>query len=195
MDRGPAAFMSYVHSDDAYGRVIELRERLSQETQIQTGEEFVIFQDRVGISWGQNWKERIEESIDEVTFLIPIITPSFFNSSACRGELRRFLNREKELDRNDLILPIYYVNSPVLNDEERRASDELAQVIASRQYAGWRSLRHEPLTSPEVGSTLAELSSQIGQALLRTRASRGPNVQRMPQEAGNQSEKKVAALQ
>ncbi len=80
----PAAFMSYVRTDDRHeeGRITQFRERLSGEVQMQTGEDFPIFQDRNDISWGQAWEERIEQSIDEVTFLIPIITPSFFRSPA-----------------------------------------------------------------------------------------------------------------
>ncbi len=169
----PAAFMSYVHSDDKYGRLTEFRERLSDEVRVQIGEEFLIFHDRKDIHWGQNWKKRIEESLDEVTFLIPIITPSFFNSPACSDELQRFLEREKELKRDDLVLPIYYVDCPLLNDEEKRAGDELAQAIADHQYADadWRDLRFEPFTSPQVGKTLARLAVQIRDALDRVQAS------------------------
>jgi F-box protein 11 len=167
----PVAFMSYAHSDDKRGRLTEFHERLGDEVHMQIGEEFLIFQDRENILWGQNWKKRIEESLDEVTFLIPIITPSFFNSSACRDELQRFLEREKELKRDDLVLPIYYVDCPLLNDEEKRAGDELAQAIFAHQYADWRELRHEPFTSPQVGKTLARLAVQIRDALDRVQAS------------------------
>jgi len=168
-ERKPAAFISYVHSDDKYGHLTTLRERLSDEVRVQTGEEFPIFQDRKDILWGQNWKERIEESLDEVTFLIPILTPSFFNSPYCREELQRFIDREKQLRRNDLILPIYYLGCPLLDDEEQRATDDLAQVIASRQYADWRDLRFEPFTSPQVGKMLERLAVQIRDALQRVR--------------------------
>ena len=163
--------MSYAHSDDKRGRLTEFHERLGDEVHMQIGEEFLIFQDRENILWGQNWKKRIEESLDEVTFLIPIITPSFFNSSACRDELQRFLEREKELKRDDLVLPIYYVDCPLLNDEEKRAGDELAQAIFAHQYADWRELWHEPFTSPQVGKTLARLAVQIRDALDRVQAS------------------------
>ena len=168
----PAAFMSYARSDDQYGRLTEFRERLGTEVRVQIGEEFSIFQDRKDLLWGQNWKKRIEESIDEVTFLIPIITPSFFNSSACRDELQRFLEREKELKRDDLILPAYFIDYPLLNDEEKRTGDELAQAIADHQYADadWRDLRHEPFTSPQVGKTLEKLAVQIRDALERVQA-------------------------
>ena len=167
----PAAFMSYVHSDDNRGRLTEFRERLGDEVRVQIGEEFLIFQDRKDIQWGENWKKRIDESLDEVTFLTPIITPSFFKSHACRDELQRFLAREKELKRDDIVLPVYYVDCPLLNDEEKRAGDELAQAIFAHQYADWRDLRFEPFTSPQVGKTLARLAVQIRDALERVQAS------------------------
>jgi F-box protein 11 len=167
----PAAFMSYVHSDDEYGPVTRFCERLSHEVGTCIGEDFLIFQDRKNILWGQNWKERIRESLDEVTFLIPIITPRFFGSSACRDELQRFLEREKKLGRNDLVLPVYFVDCPLLNDEGKRARDELAQAIADHQYADWRDLRFEPFTSPQVGKTLEKLAVQIRDALERVQAS------------------------
>ena len=157
----PLAFMSYAHVDDADGRLTEFRQLLSTETQVQTGDEFPIFQDRDDIRWGQSWKDRIEKSLDEVTFLIPIVTPSFFKSEHCRGELRRFLVREKELGRNDLVLPIYYVNSPQLNNEAKRKTDKLAQAIHTHQYADWRELRHEPFTNPEIRKRFERLATQI----------------------------------
>src|SRR5215211_1463855 len=100
----PAALMSYVHSDDKYKQLTTLCERLSDEVGMQIGIEFPIFQDTKDIHWGQNWAQRIQNALtDEITFLIPIITPSFFNSQPCRDELARFLEVEKRLERNDLI--------------------------------------------------------------------------------------------
>jgi TIR domain-containing protein len=153
MDALPAAFMSYVHLDDAHeeGRLTEFRRRLSGEVRMLTGEDFHIFQDRKDIVWGQQWQHRIDESIDSVTFLIPIITPRFFKSMACRAELERFLDREAKLRRGDLILPVYYLNCPILDIEAKRETDPLARVIAARQFADWRDLRFEPFTSPQVG--------------------------------------------
>lgn len=164
------AFMTYVRFDDEHdnGRLTQFRERLSAEVRVQSGQEFPIFQDRNDINWGENWRERIDDSIDAVTFLIPIITPSFFASSACRTEVEQFLKREKKLKRKDLVLPLYYVDCPVVNQEAKRAKDEIAKAIASHQYADWRLLRFEPFTSPQVGKTLARLAVQIRDALERT---------------------------
>jgi len=179
-EKNPVAFMSYFRFDDQHdeGRLSEFRERLSEEVRMQTGEDFPIFQDR-NIEWGQNWKERIEGALKEVTFLIPIITPGFFKSPACRGELEKFIRYEKKLERNDLILSVYYVGCPLLNEEEKRNKDELAKVIASRQYADWRELRFEPFTSPQVGKTLAQLAIQIRKAIER--------------QAGERAKKKLEA--
>ncbi len=160
--------MSYTHVDNKYGRLTEFRERLSNEVHVQTGEEFPIFQDRDDILLGQNWRERIEAALEEeVKFLIPIITPSFFNSDACRKELELFLRREKALNRNDLILPVYYVSCRLLEDEKLRESDPLTQAIASRQWADWRGLRFEPFDSPEVCKAIERIASQIRLALER----------------------------
>jgi F-box protein 11 len=161
--------MSYVNLDDQHeqGRLTRFREYLSGEVGMQTGEPFDIFQDRKDIAWGQQWQERINHSLDAVTFLIPIITPGFFKSDACRDELERFLKREEELGRGDLILPVYYVKCPVLQDKAKREHDTLAQVIAARQYADWRNLRFKQFTSPLVRKALAKMAEQIVAALER----------------------------
>jgi len=167
MARTFAGFMSYVRVDDQHenGRLSELCSRLAGEVRMQLGEKFLIFQDRNDIAWGQQWKERIEGALDATTFLIPIITPGFFKSTACRDEVERFFERERKLVRSDLILPIYYVSCPILNDETLRATDFIAEAISARQYADWRELRFEPFASPSVGKTLAALAGQIIRAL------------------------------
>ena len=165
MPQIPMAFLSYVRLDDQHenGRLSEFCQRLSGEVRLQTGEAFPIFQDRNDIHWGEQWQQRIDESLDAVTFLIPILTPGFFRSPPCRAEFEQFLDRESRVGRRDLILPVYYVNCSILNDEARRGADLLAKTIAERQYADWRELRFEPFTSPQVGKTIAKLAEQIVQ--------------------------------
>jgi hypothetical protein len=166
MDAPPAAFMSYVNFDDTHedGRLTEFCRRLSGEVRMQTGEEFRIFQDRKDIAWGQQWQHRIDESLDAATFLVAVITPSFFKSKACRDELERFLDREAKLRRGVLILPVYYLDCPILNIEAKRETDALAKVIAARQWADWRELRFEPFTLPQVGKMLQKMATQIVEA-------------------------------
>src|SRR3984957_9712701 len=155
--------MSYARFNDMHddGQLSAFRERLAAEVRAQTGREFVIFQDRAYIAWGQNWQKRVDETLDSVTLLLAVITPGFFASKACREELDRFLERERELDRDDLILPVYYISARELDDSETRAADELATVLTSRQFADWRELRFEPLTSPVVRKAVAQLASRM----------------------------------
>lgn len=168
MAQGKAvAFISYVRADDSDGRITEFCRRLGEAVRQHTGEDFPIFQDRNDIRWGENWKVRVEEVLDEVTFLIPIVTPNFFQSQTCRLELERFLYREKELGRKGLILPVYYIDTPLLNDPARRATDELARTIAARQYVDWRELRLLDFDSPQVQGETTELVVQINDVLKR----------------------------
>lgn len=187
------AFMSYVRADDEHdkGRLTDFCNLLSKEVKAQTGEEFPIFQDRSDIKWGQNWKGLIEDSLDTVTFLIPIITPSFFKSIACREELERFIKREKNLNRNDLILPVYHISTPLIDDKTKRATDELAQVISDHQLADWRKLRFKSFSSSQVRIALEKLALQIREAIERVQASQKevlPESNSRAQDADNVSE-------
>ena len=178
-DRNPVAFMSYLHRVDQHdrGRLTQLRERLEGEIQVITGvDDFAIFQDRQDIRWGQQWKGRIAESLNDITFLIPIITPGFFNSRPCREEIELFLERERKLERSDLILPIYYIDYPDFNDEEHQRHDPLMMEIAKHQYADWRDLRHEPPTSATVDRMLSKLAVTFRDAIKERRAGALPNV-------------------
>jgi hypothetical protein len=132
---------------------------------LQIGRGFPIFQDREDITWGQQWKSRIDGAIDTATFLIPIITPGFFRSAACREELERFLEREKQLAQTDLVLPIYYVECAELEDAGKRGSDPLAQAIHSHQRVEWRSLRHG--SDRKVRRAITDLAKQIKKAISR----------------------------
>lgn len=159
----PAAFMSYARFNDQQddGKLTQFCQRLSAEVQVQTGEQFPIFQDRSDIAWGQNWQKRIDETLDAVTLLLVIITPGFFRSTACRAEVERFLAREGALGRDNLILPVYYVSTPEVEDPRRRETDELARVLASRQYVDWRELRFKPFASPVVRRAIAQLATRM----------------------------------
>lgn len=161
--RQPAAFLSYVHSDDDHddGRISSLRKRLEGEVRMHTGEPFPIFQDRNDLAWGQTWAERINSSLNEVTFLIPIITPSYFRSPACRSEFSTFALREKSLGVNELILPIYYLEADPMGSAYPEGTDEVADVLRARQWSDWRSLRFLDLKSREVSETIAQLAATI----------------------------------
>lgn len=164
MVREPIAFLSYVRSDDDHdnGQITQLRLKLEGELKAQTGRIFPIFQDRNDITWGQHWLQRIEGSLLEVTFLIPILTPSFFQSPACRHEFKTFALKERQLGLSKLILPLYYLTSDEL---ERSGVDEIGDVVRDRHWTDWRPHRFKPLTHVDVLEAVAKMASGIRVAI------------------------------
>jgi hypoxanthine phosphoribosyltransferase len=189
MPSQPAAFLSYARFNDLHddGWVSQFCERLSAEVRVQLGEEFPIFQDRKDVAWGQSWPRRIDQALDAVTLLLVIITPGFFRSAACRAEVERFLARERELGRDDLILPVYYVSTPEL-DDPRRHADELARALRSRQFTDWRDLRFEPLTSPKARRAVAHLATRMRDTFWRPPANPPTRLYEVASSAAVQSE-------
>ncbi len=160
--RNPIAFISYVRSDDQhdYGKISELRERIEGEVKIQTGRTFDIFQDRNDIRWGDEWKARLDGAILDVTFLIPIITPSYFNSSTCRYEFEKFLLREKTLGVGNLIFPIHYVDSEQL-DSKQDTVDGIATVLRARNWIDWRPFRFLSMRDQAVAELISRFATDI----------------------------------
>ena len=163
MSKNPIGFLSYAREDDVHldGRLTEFRRRLSGELVVQTGARFDIFQDTSDIAWGQDWGQCIGDCLDTAAFLVPIITPGFFRSQACRNEITRFALREKALGRRDLILPVYFIHCPFLEDESARQADPVVRLISERNYVDWRSLRFQSLRSTTSRKMLAKLAADI----------------------------------
>jgi cobaltochelatase CobT len=162
-------FLSYARFDDRHerGRLSLLRERLSGEVQIQTGRPFPIFQDQADLAWGDPWQARLQQALDGTSFLIPILTPSFFRSTACRREVGRFLHREQREGGSDRILPIYWVDSWALSHPAGLAGDPIARALAGRQWADWRALRLEPVDSLAWDRAIIALAQALRERLER----------------------------
>jgi hypothetical protein len=169
----PAAFLSYAHFDNRGDYVSRFRKLLSDEYRVQTGGEFVIFEDRNSLEWGVNWPKRIDESLNEVTFLIAVLTPNYFNSPNCRDELEKFLEREKRLGRDDLVLSLLLVETPGLGKSKEKTSDELVLAMSKRQLADWTQFRLTALTSVGMSKRIAELAGKVRQRLSSDRHGKG----------------------
>ncbi len=167
--RPPDAFLSYTRLDDRRerGKIGQLRKELEDEVRAVTGKLFEIFQDVDDIDIGERWSDKLDQILDEARFFIPIITPSYFESEACRDELAKFLKAEKAKGRADLVLPIYYIACDVLEDAELRTADPLATEIHRRQHHDWRALRHSSFSSKAVKIAFHELAQAIGRARRR----------------------------
>lgn len=169
--RPPDAFLSYTRNDDEYtgGQITMFRQHLELAVQAVTGKPFVIFQDVDGIGLGEHWQDKLDLMINQAQFFLPMITPSFFESRPCRAELEHFLKAERQAGRNDLILPIYCLDTDVLEDEAQRANDPLAQLIHERQGHDWRGMIFQPFETPDVKISLQRLARKIREASKRQR--------------------------
>jgi F-box protein 11 len=162
----PVAFLSYTRFDDDYsnGYLTELGAWLSKTVQQLTGQEFPILEDHQDVAWGQSWQARLEQMLDPAAFLVPILTPAFFKNEDCRQEVAQFIKHKNALERNDLILPIYYITVPAM-EHPHKTHDWLVQTMQQYQYVDWRTLRLQPFSNPEVRNVLENLAEHIATAL------------------------------
>ena len=169
MKPAPDAFLSYTRFDDRHGggAISELCRRLASAVRAVTGGPFDVFQDVEGIGIGEHWPGKLDQMLDQARFFIPILTPSYFTSRPCRDELEKFLRVEAKRGRNDLVLPIYYIECDVLEDDELCADDSIARTLHERQHQDWRELRFEPFDKSDVRRSLERLARDIVKARKR----------------------------
>ena len=127
-----AGFWSYVHDDDVGGggQIGRLADRVRGEYGLLTGEELDLFVDHESLEWGHQWQERISRALQGATFFIPIVTPRYFMSAACREELLKFRSAAARLGLEELLLPVYWIGVPEI--EAGNPSDEamaLARIV------------------------------------------------------------------
>jgi hypothetical protein len=127
---------------------------------MHTGRPFSIFQDRNDIEWGQQWAQMIANSLADVNFLIPILTPSFFESPACRSEFDTFLLREQTLGLNRLILPILYLDCDQLQNYGD-TTDPIVKSLLMRNWFDWRQLRFMGFDDAKVAAELSNMAKMI----------------------------------
>jgi hypothetical protein len=164
LSEGPyAAFWSYTRFDDQNDGawLTELRGRLVAEVRALSAKRVEIFQDIEGIGWGERWKDKLLHSADQALFLIPIITPSYFDSDRCRDELEQFVERENVTAFKEFILPLYYITCDHLEDVFRKASDRLARVVADHNYRDIRKDRHRSLESYDGRKVIKSLATSL----------------------------------
>jgi CheY-like chemotaxis protein len=171
MAPAPHAFLSYTRKDDelfASGYITAFRKVLENAVQVVTGDRnFEIFQDKEGIVIGENWQRSLAEAIRDSSFFVPMLSPLFFTSDPCREEVRQFLEHERALNRDDLILPIYFVASAKVEKEEEKDKDPLVKELVKRQMFDWRENAYVPLQDPAAHKPMLELARRIGKAIER----------------------------
>lgn len=154
-------FWSYVHKDDEmdFGRVADLaRDVVANYTAIRN-EDIELFLDRDDLHWGDLWRDRVNDSLANVAFFVPVITPRYFQSVECRREFQFFLDRTEKLGIDQLVLPILYIDVPELADEH--LANPLMIAARDRQWRTWTDLRFEDRTSGVYRRAVFELATEI----------------------------------
>ncbi len=167
----PIGFLSYARDDDrnSGGRLSQLRRLLATQIETVHGGRIKVrlFQDTVMINYGDLWQSKIEGALAQCSFLIPILTPGFFQSEWCCREVLYFLEREKQLGRGSLIFPISWVKTDP-EDAAHAFSRQVWDHMAALQQVDLTSWRHYPLDSTlDVLSRLTSLAETIKAALRR----------------------------
>jgi TIR domain len=168
----PTGFWSYSTSDDelSRGRLSALRKLLASDLQQQIGSipTVEIFQDAAAIPPGEDWEQRIASAIAAASFLIPIVTPAFFQSEWCCREVEMFRHREEKLG-GGLIFPIHYIDSTDIDgsDPEECHDRAVLEFLRSRQWVDLRPLRHRSYEGEEVAEKLERLAKGIRDKLRR----------------------------
>jgi hypothetical protein len=180
----PDAFLSYTRWDDGRdrGKISQFRRELAAAVRAVTGKPFEIFQDVDDIDVSERWSDKLDQMLDEARFFIPILTPSYFTSKRCREELEKFLRAEADRGREDLVLPIYYIESEILEDPDLREADPLAAVIHKRQRLDWRKLRFSSFSTKAVKKALESLAVEIDRVRRRAKP---PEALPVPAQAQN----------
>jgi sulfatase modifying factor 1 len=167
----PTGFWSYTSADDAAsdGRLSRLRQQLANRLKQQLGRPVHLFQDVAAIPPGTSWEQQIHAALTEASFFVPILTPGFLQSEWCAKEVRRFRTLMESLGRDDLILPVHYLD--VTGFANVRRGDcidiEVFDYLRSLQWVDFRTL--EPLDSDttEVRVWLAGFARRVEEALYR----------------------------
>jgi len=157
-----AGFWSYTHKDDdaEAGRILRLSRLIADQYGLITGEDLQLFVDKESLEWGQEWERWLREALLETKFLIPIITPRYLKSEACRSEILTFAGKAKSLGIEELVLPIIYVQPPEF-DEPDAGSDEVVALVKKMQWQDWRLLRLEDENSSSHRTAVSKLAQRI----------------------------------
>jgi len=177
-------FWSYVHADDEAegGRISRLARDLTNQYEMLTGETISLFLDKDALEWGEKWRDKIDSNLASVAFFIPVLTPRYFMSPECRRELQFFARRATDLGIKELILPLYYVNVPAI--EDKTTADDLIELVCTFQREDWRDLHFLDVASEGYRRGVARLATRLVEANRRaeeTTAAILPQVDEVPE--------------
>ncbi|TDV52470.1 toll/interleukin-1 receptor domain-containing protein [Actinophytocola oryzae] len=125
-------FLSYARADDEeYEFIHALKTTLEHNCFSQCGRKLEVFLDRESIGWGDDWRDRIADSLNNATVFIPVVSLQFFAREACRAELQAFHAAAKNLGVTELLLPLVAFGKDRITSE---SDDALIRMVEKLQH-------------------------------------------------------------
>ncbi|RKR20512.1 toll/interleukin-1 receptor domain-containing protein [Arthrobacter oryzae] len=154
------AFLSYAHVDNERedGRIRRLAELLRAEFEFLTGETIDIFVDSAEIRWGHDFRAQLDEALQNTTFFIPVLTPTYFLREECRKEMVQFVSSARSLGLQELLMSIRYTPVPDLREG---STDELKDIAARMQFEPWDDVRLLEETSSPYRTRIHRLATRL----------------------------------
>lgn len=130
-------FLSYKREDneDLGGVVDRIRADLSGWYAAHTGKSLRVFIDRESIGWGEDWRQKIRESVERATVFVPAVSMRYFTSQNRREELMSFYNNAEQLGVTELLLPIVLMGEDQIRADDPREEVRLIERVNHKRFA------------------------------------------------------------
>lgn len=151
--------ISYAHDDETCLSFIdEFRSTLEHFTRADSGRRLEIFLDHDSIGWGDDWRERIRESINTALVFIPIVTLQYLDRPLCREEVQLFVDGARKLGVTELFLPVVVLGHRQITEQ---STDPVAQLIARHQCMDLKQAVLQGTSSATWRATMLDLSEAL----------------------------------
>ena len=133
----PKGFWSYARGDDDHldKMLSDLRGAIAGEVSMLMGEDVGIFQDIHDLRTGDRWAETLRAGVSAASFLIPVLTPRFFNRDWCREEVLTYLRICEEAGIEPRIFPIRFVK---WREDADCVVRQALQPFQYKDFSNWR---------------------------------------------------------
>lgn len=150
----PKGFWSYARGDDDHMDKLlsELRKQVAGEVSMLMGHDVGIFQDIHDLRTGDPWADKLRAGVTKASFLIPVLSPRFFNRDWCREEVLTYLQIAKDAGIAPRIFPIKFVD---WDDDEECEVRKALEPFQYKDFSNWR-FESDPTVKNRLLNTFAK---------------------------------------
>jgi hypothetical protein len=161
----PVVCVSYAYPDNKGFLVNQFVDHLGQELQVQFGREIKVIWDEHRLRPDSKWSEGAEKWLQTASFLVPVLSPSYFGSDVCRKDFEVFLEREQRAGRT-LIFPVRFVATGESEDSAAQSQPVWVQGLRRHKTFDLRPYRFD-LDTKDARRVISFLAASIRDAHAR----------------------------